>query len=275
VRVKEGEELAGVESLRPLLAAESELVIVFGDAVKGDAVRKLVGFGDSLGIPVKYVCLVDYSNSRGAMDMGVLPGLLPGYRPVSETGAAPGMTLADMLAAEHLDALWVVGANPLKSGQLAAQNAFVVLQEMFLTETAQRADVILPAASAYEKSGTVTNLCGEVQRLTRALDIMGAKADLEIFRLLAREMGIDLGIRGPDDVFEEIRRTVPGYNIPLPVIVTGGAVQVVPANGPLQIDPQPDLIRSARDTLFTSGSLGRYSKALGSVIERPGALYRG
>ena len=58
------------------LKAEPELVILFGDAIKGDAVRKLVAFGDSLGIPVKYVCLVDYSNSRGAVDMGCsdLPG---------------------------------------------------------------------------------------------------------------------------------------------------------------------------------------------------------
>ena len=60
------------------LRLEPELVILFGDTVKGDAVRRLVAFGDSLGIPVKYVCLVDYSNSRGASDMGLLPDLGPG-----------------------------------------------------------------------------------------------------------------------------------------------------------------------------------------------------
>ena len=70
---QKGGELAGVESLRDKLKAEGDLVIVFGDSIQGDAVRKLVAFGDSLGIPVKYVCLVDYSNSRGAFDMGVLP----------------------------------------------------------------------------------------------------------------------------------------------------------------------------------------------------------
>ena len=73
--------LAGIESLRSKLATEPELVIVFGDAIKGDAVRQLAAFGDSLGIPVKYICLVDYSNSRGAMDMGLVPELLPGYQP--------------------------------------------------------------------------------------------------------------------------------------------------------------------------------------------------
>jgi NADH dehydrogenase/NADH:ubiquinone oxidoreductase subunit G len=61
---------------------------------------------------------------------------------------------------------------------------------MFLTETAQRADVVLPAASAYEKNGTVTNVCGEVQRLKRAINTMGAKPDLEIMGLIAREMGV-------------------------------------------------------------------------------------
>ena len=69
--------IGGVESLRGELTAEPELVIVFGDTIKGDGVRELVAFGDSLGIPVKYVCLVDYSNSRGASDMGLLPDLLP------------------------------------------------------------------------------------------------------------------------------------------------------------------------------------------------------
>src|SRR5580704_11629508 len=68
-----GRELADLESLRQQLIGEPELVILFGDAIKGDAIRKLVAFGDSLGIPVKYVCLVDYSNSRGASDMGLSP----------------------------------------------------------------------------------------------------------------------------------------------------------------------------------------------------------
>src|ERR1019366_9949219 len=150
----------GVESLRDKLKAEGELVIVFGDAVQGDALRKLVAFGDSLGIPVKYVCLVDYSNSRGAFDMGVLP----------RNG---GLSREQMLTAPDVDVVWVVGANPLKKGSLASKGAFVVVQDLFMTETAQQADVVLPAASAYEKNGTVTNTSGEVQRLTRAINTMG------------------------------------------------------------------------------------------------------
>jgi NADH-quinone oxidoreductase subunit G len=239
--------------------------------IKGEAVRKLVAFGDSLGVPVKYVCLVDYSNSRGASDMGLSPRLGPGYRPVS----SPGLAYDEILALADLDLLWVVGANPLKRASLASKQAFVVVNEMFLTETAQRADVVFPAASAYEKNGTVTNVCGQVQRLKAGLQVMGTKPDLEIMGLLSKEMGINIGIWSPEKVFDEIRASVHGYNIPLPIVASGGAAQTTPVNGHVPASSRPELIQSARDTLFTSGSLGRYSKTLSSVLEAPGGLYSG
>ncbi len=264
-----GRELAEVESLRDQLKAEPELVILFGDAIKGDRVRELVAFGNSLGIPVRYVCLLDYSNSRGASDMGLAPNHSPGYHPID----APGLAYDEILAAPDLEMLWVVGANPLKSSSLAASGAFVVVNEMFLTETAQRADVVLPAASAYEKSGTVTNVCGEVQRLKAGLQVMGTKPDLEIIGLIGKEMGVDVGIWSADKVFDEIRANVHGYNIPLPNLATGGAAQTMPVNGRVTVSARPELIQSARDSLFTSGTLGRYSKTLNAVLESPGGLY--
>jgi NADH-quinone oxidoreductase subunit G len=258
-------QLDELETLRPQLAKEPELVILFGDTIKGDAVRRLVAFGDSLGIPVRYVCLVDYSNSRGASDMGLLPELGPAYHPVQN----PGLNWQEMLNAGDLDVLWVVGANPLKYGPLRSDSAFVVVQEMFLTETAARADVIFPAASSYEKEGTFTNVTGEVQQLRRALKTMGAKPDLEIFGLLAKEMGVKtLPPASAHVVFDEIRKTVRGYNVAVPIIRTGGAAQAMPLNGRVPVSPRPELIRSNRDTLFTSGSLGRYSKNLNSVMEK-------
>jgi NADH-quinone oxidoreductase subunit G len=266
LRAAPGTELAAVESLREKLKAEPELVILYGDVIKGEAVRKLVEFGSSLGIPVQYVPLVDYSNSRGASDMGLMPELLPGYKP----SGTPGMTVAQMLAAESLDVLWVVGANPLKSAELRVKNAFVVVQEMFLTETAQAADLVLPAASAYEKNGTVTNVCGEVQRLKKAAQTMGAKPDLEIIGLIAKEMGAarEMGPWLPDTVFEEIRKTVRGYNVPFEAIAAGGAAQTMPVNGRIPVEAHAEWIHSAHDDLFTSGTLGRYSKMLNSVLEK-------
>jgi NADH-quinone oxidoreductase subunit G len=265
IRKPAGAELAALGELREALAAQPDLVILFNDSLKGAAIRDLVQFGQSLGIPVKYCPLVDYSNSRGAIDMGLVPELLPGY----QASGATGMTVEEMRTAVHMDALWVIGANPLKSGPLAARFAFVVVQDMFMTETAQRADVILPAGSAYEKNGTVTNVCGEVQRLKRAISTIGAKPDLEIIGLIAKEMGFapQMGPWLPDTVYNEIRRTVKGYDIPL-AMVSIGAQQTTPVNGRVGVESRPDLIWSAHDNLFTSGTLGRYSKILNSVIEK-------
>ena len=251
------------ESLRDKLKAEPELVILFDDSIKGAAARKLVEFGESLGIPVRYVCLVDYANSRGAIDMGLTPELLPGFEPSNQSG----MTAAEMLAAD-LGVLWVVGANPLKNGD-ARKAGFLVVQDLFLSETAKQADVVLPAASAYEKNGTVTNVTGEVQKLERAIQTMGAKPDLEIMGFIAREMGVAaaLGPWTPDVVWGEIRRTVRGYAVPNSQVVTGGAAQTMPVNGRIAVEDRSGLVRSDHNGLFKSGTLGRYSKVLNSVVE--------
>jgi NADH-quinone oxidoreductase subunit G len=268
IRKAAGTELEALSELRDALAAEPELVILFNDSVKGEAIRQLVAFGQSLGTSVRYCPLVDYSNSRGAIDMGLVPELLPGY----QASGTPGLTVGEMLAADNLDALWVVGANPLKQTPLSSKKAFVVVQDMFLTETAQRADVLLPAASAYEKNGTVTNVCGEVQRLKRASATIGAKTDLEIIGLIAKEMNYarQMGPWLPETVYSEIRTTVKGYDIPLALVMVS-AQQTAPVNGRVGVESRPDLVWSAHDNLFTSGTLGRYSKILNSVIEKHSA----
>jgi NADH-quinone oxidoreductase subunit G len=183
------------------------------------------------------------------------------------------MALPEILAASDLDVLWVVGANPLSRRKLEARNAFIVVQEMFLTETALAADVVLPATSAYEKTGTATNVCGEVQKLRSALQTVGVKQDLKIFELIAKHMGVCLCPSTPEGIFDEICNVVPGYNVETSVVAIGGAVQTTPVNGTLSVASRPELIESAGDTLFTSGTLGRYSEKLGSVLEAPGRLY--
>jgi NADH-quinone oxidoreductase subunit G len=250
-------------SLAGKLKAEPELVILFDDSYKGDDIRVLVDFGEQLGIPVKYVPLVDGSNSRGAVDLGLTPELLPGYQPSGQ----PGLHYDEMPAA-GLSVLWVVGANPLKAGA-TRKAGFLVVQDMFLTETAAQADVVLPAACAYEKNGTVTSGTGELQRLKRAIHTMGAKPDLEIIGFLAREMGVAaaMGPWTPEAVFDEIRKNVRGYDVPLPLLVTGGAAQTMPVNGRIPVNARPDLVRSDHNGLFASGTLGRYSRILNSVVE--------
>lgn len=270
LRVDKGGEVEALGSLAAELKQAGGVVILYGDPVKGDAVRKLVDFGESLGVPVKYVALVDYSNSRGAIDMGLTPELLPGMTP-SNTG---GMRIGQMLASTDLDVLWVVGANPLKNRAALAGKPFLVVQDLFRTETAEQADIVLPAGSAYEKNGTVTNVCGQVQMLKKGIGAMGTKTDLDIFALLAKEMKLDLGPVTPDALLAEIRATVKGYDVVLAMLATGGAA-MTGVNGPVAIDVPVDAIHSANDTMYTSGSISRYSKALTSLMEYPGELYSG
>jgi NADH-quinone oxidoreductase subunit G len=205
--------------------------------------------------------------------MGLVPELLPGYKPSGQ----PGLHVDEMIEG-NLNVLWVVGANPSKSIssrlpptvlQLSGPGTFLVVQDMFLTETAQLADVVLPAACAYEKNGTITNVTGEVQRLKRAINTMGAKPDLEIMGFIAREMGAaaTLGPWLPDTILEEIRKNVHGYQVPLAALATGGAAQTMPVNGRISVENLPALVHSDHNGLFASGTLGRYSKVLHSVVE--------
>ena len=253
---------AGVEAIREKLAREPDLVVLFGEHIKGSEAARLVAM---LPETARYVPLVDYANSRGAMDMGLLPGLLPGYVPAPE----PGLGLEEMVTAAakgELDVLWVVGANPLEG--IPAVKSFLVVQELFLTETARLADVVLPAAAAYEKTGSFTNVCGEVQRLKKGPASTGVKTDLEMMGLIAGQLGHELAPPLPEAVFEEIRRSVPGYNISYAAFVSGAAVQTLAPAGQIAYDSKPEQIRTSRDTLFTSGTLGRYSSVLQSVAEK-------
>jgi NADH-quinone oxidoreductase subunit G len=101
---------------------------------------------------------------------------------------------------------------------------------------------------------------------------MGTKPDLEIIGLIAKEMGL-APLMGPwlaDTVFAEIKSTVHGYDLPVAAIAAGGAAQANPVNGRIAVPERLDPIRSSHDNLFTSGTLGRYSKVLHNVMEGRG-----
>jgi NADH-quinone oxidoreductase subunit G len=300
------------------ILAEESLIILFGEECRGQAMADLMAWG--LKRPnVRFALLGDYSNSRGAADMGLSPDLLPGYVPVTApTGFqeyagmpdAPGKTLPEMVAAAasgELGALLVVGANPLPKLAAASEtlkSTFLIVQDLFLTETAKLADVVLPAASLYEKSGTVTNTYGDVQLVKKAADRAGVKPDFEILVRLADAMGgdvkalvpfgkggvmADLGqSRGaqageadrhavwlaannleprlspfdPLAVLDEIARLVPGYKLDRVNLFGGNAVKSEPGAGPDFVPLATLTAVPAHDTLFTSGTLGRYSRAL-------------
>jgi NADH-quinone oxidoreductase subunit G len=187
--------------------AEESLLIIFGQEFRGGQIEALVAWGLKRG-NVRFALLGDHSNSRGASDMGLLPDLLPGYVPVTASSAfaqeysgmpaTAGKTAAEMFDAARqgqLGALLVVGDNPVSRLGIApdeVKNTFVVVQDMFLTETAAVADVVFPAASLYEKTGTVTNTFGDVQLAKKAADRPGVRPDFETIVRLASAMGADV-----------------------------------------------------------------------------------
>src|SRR5262245_42607724 len=199
---------AALRKLRDKVSREQGLVIVFGSELRGQDIAGLVKFGS--GMEAKFVCLGDYANSRGAADMGLYPDLLPGYTPLNlpkmfseawgaEIPTGAGMNVQQMMKAAAngaLKTLYIVGSNPLARYGLTTfgpAKPFTVVQDMFLTETATMADVVLPAACAYEKAGTFTNTCGDLQRLEKAGDLTGTKPDFEIIVRVAERMGIPVG----------------------------------------------------------------------------------
>ncbi|MBO0782331.1 MAG: NADH-quinone oxidoreductase subunit NuoG, partial [Ktedonobacteraceae bacterium] len=148
--------------------------------------------------------LFEDANSLGARDMGLLPDVLPGYT----TATQPGMSYAEILSSPQIKALFVMGANParhLEKQELPSTLEFVVVQDLVLSETAQQADVVLPAVTFAEKDGTMTNVDHHVQVIRRALrPLPGAKADWEILCALASHLGQNWDYDSPADIFLEI-----------------------------------------------------------------------
>jgi NADH-quinone oxidoreductase subunit G len=264
--------------LKAALDAQPDVAIVFGAELSGAAIADLLGFGSKLHGQVRYMALGDYANSRGAADMGVLPDRGPGYAKVAKSGlSAPQMVEAAQNGT--LKALYVVGANPLAHfgtlGYGRGKTELLIVHELFMTETARQADIIFPAASAYEKDGTVTSTSGEVQLLHKAAEVMGPRTDFDLLRILSHQLekqglGKAFHYKNTAAVFEEIRKTVPGYNLELTGLLTGGAESAhveVRRNGSAPYDVPVGLIRSAQDTLFTSGTLGRFCTTIESVPE--------
>ena len=315
-------------ALRNKIRGEQNMVIAFGSEVRGHDVEKLASFASTLA-GAKLICLGDYANSRGASEMGLYPDLLPGYEPITsadkfqqEWGKLPaekGLSLPEMMEAAKagkLKALYVVGSNPvgrLRVDPFMLSKTFVVVQDMFLTETAAIADVVLPASNAYEKAGTFTNTCGDLQLIKKAGEVADTKPDFEMIVRIADAMGFDVhGLvpfgsggtqadmgqsRGaqsgeadrhavwleahnlepkmtpfdPMAILDEVQRVVAGYDVSRVNLLAGCDQQLEIAESGPSVIQNPELIEPAHDDLFSSGTLGRYSKTLNSVFENKSA----
>jgi len=292
----EGNTASDLATLKSTLEKESDVVILFGADIYGAATRDLVAFGSSLAGQTRYMALGDYSNSRGAADMGILPDRLPGYIPLSdavererfrklwggEISNTPGLSARSMMdaaVAGKLKALYVVGANPVKTFGIAQPDRLaglelLVVHDLFLTETAQRADVVLPAASTYEKDGTLTNTAGEVQMTHRSIDPQGPRSDFDLIRILSHQLaqlgvGSPIRLRTPEAAFDEIRQHVPGYDLSMANLLAGGVENSIASCKSVEpaYDVQAGTIFSSQDYLFSSGTLGRFCSKLNSTNE--------
>ncbi|OGO58656.1 MAG: formate dehydrogenase subunit alpha [Chloroflexi bacterium RBG_19FT_COMBO_47_15] len=182
------------------------------------------------------IALQRESNSRGAVDMGLLPDFLPGFHNVTDAKARgkfealwsvnlttrPGLTALEMVEQAKLGrikCLYIVGEDPVFSfpGSHAVRDAlasleFLVVQDLFLTETAKLATVVLPAASFAEKDGSFTNFEGKINRIRKAIKPVGeSRSDWEIILDIADKMKSSLPYSCCEDIMGEIEESVPGY----------------------------------------------------------------
>ena len=176
------------------------------------------------------------NNVQGASDLAVVPGLLPGYQspqdpevrrkfaevwgvePPSWKGLA-STEVPDAILKGEIRAVYVMGENPVLSHADASHARcafealdFLVVQDIFLSETAKLAHVVLPAAAWGEKDGTFTNTDRRVQRIYKAVEPVGeAMDDWRIIQEVARRMGCDFGWETAEDVFAEMAKLMPIY----------------------------------------------------------------
>lgn len=176
------------------------------------------------------------NNVQGACDMGALPNVLPGYQSVADPAVRrkfeeawdtrlperPGYTATEMmkLAAEgKIKAMYIMGENPLISDpdlhhvrSALKELDFLVVQDIFFTQTARMADVVLPAATYAEKEGTFTNTERRVQRVRQALSPLGqSRPDWEIISEISAKMGYEMSYQTTEDIMEEISSLTPSY----------------------------------------------------------------
>lgn len=176
------------------------------------------------------------NNVQGACDMGALPNVFPGYQRVDDPevrvkfekawgqklNGCPGCALTDMFREIHegkIRAMYVVGENPMLSEadlkyarEAVASLDLLVVQDLFLTETAQFADIVFPAASFAEKDGTFTNTERRIQRISKAIESAGeAKADWEIIMNISKRLGYPMDYGCSADILDEIAQLTPIY----------------------------------------------------------------
>ncbi len=201
------------------------------------ACANLIMLTGHIGLPMSGINpLRGQNNVQGACDMGALPNVYTGYQAVTDPKARrkferawrrrlpekSGLTLMEMMDMAYegsLRAMYITGENPLISDpdlnherEAMERLEFLVVQDIFINETSEYADVLLPAASYAEKDGTFTNTERRVQLLRKAIQPIGeSRPDWEIISELSSAMGYKMSYRGTYEIMEEIALLTPSY----------------------------------------------------------------
>lgn len=305
VSVEDVEKMCGIErkvfmESVDILSNASTPAIVMGKEMaqsNGGSYKLLLVSAINYLINGRIYLLSERANEQGLLDMGCVPDMLPGYRPVSymefrkryesiwksNLPEKQGLSIFEMIDAAKngsLKAVYVMGENPVfnlpDSGNVesAFKNVgFVVVHDIFMTETARLADVVFPALGWAEKDGTFTNMERRIQRVRKAVNREGME-DWKIIAEISKKMGMNFKYREAEDIFKEISKVSPLYRsltyediergsavYPYkgePLRSETGEIQVHRGNG---IVPGKLYIRLERP-LFHSGTLSRRSPAL-------------
>jgi NADH-quinone oxidoreductase subunit G len=159
------------------------------------------------------VAVWPHNNTQGAWDMGIRPNLGPGYQSLSKAGM-DAAAVYEAVANGGLETLYLLGADPIGDGLLAGRGGlkFLIVQELFMTKTAEAADVVLPAQSWAEREGTFTNGERRVQRFYPAIPPVGdSRPDWQILAQVAERVGLGQPAYAAGLVFKELATNVAPY----------------------------------------------------------------
>jgi NADH-quinone oxidoreductase chain G len=302
-------DLAGFAELRDALLNSPSTAIVFGmDLVQRSNGHRSIfaAAGLTYLLEARLYLLSEKPNEQGVIDAGCVPTMLPGGRPIAihdfkrkfETewqGEIPdeeGLTLYEIFAAmgeQKVKALYVMGENPLFNlpGSATLKEALqaldlLVVQDLFLSETAQMADVVFPALGWTERTGTFTNLERRIQLQQKAVNASSGMEDWKIIAEVSDKMGNPMGYDEVEDIMDEMARVSPLYrDLTYREIGKGnclwpyhgeplrGEIHELPSASNGSASFNADLYLVPEKPLFHSGTLSRRSPALMKICPEP------
>ncbi len=301
-------ELHGFDELKQMLLDSDSVSIVLGTELvqRTDGHRALFAIaGLTYLLEARLYLLSERPNEQGLIDMGCLPDTLPGGRPIDIGGfnrnfesvwngnipEVKGLSLMEIIENiknKNIKALYIMGENPAFNfpdssfvKDTLKSLDFLVVQDIFLTETASLADVVLPASGWSEKDGTYTNLERRIQRLRKVVDSPGLE-DWKIISEISGKMGYRMNYSNSESIMDEIAKVSPLYrDLTYDMIDKGdclwpyhgeplrGGINEVPAAEEKSHEYKADSYLALDQLLFHSGTLSRRSPALKKICPEP------